>query len=126
MNPNGIITFSFVNAEFFPPRPLPFSGVNFIAPYWFNASLFAEQTDNGNGSSSFFDAENNTSIVYYRHTTDSILLTRASTEIRRAFPSAREFSPTSLFIATWDIVEQDFHQDMVTYLSLWLYRCTAT
>jgi len=123
MNSNGIITFSFVNAEFFPPRPLPFSGVSFIAPYWFNVSLFAEQTDNDNGSSSFFlsdDTENDTSIVYYRHTTDSILLARASTEIRRVFPSAREFSPTSLFIATWDIVEQDFHQDMVTYLSLWL------
>jgi len=111
MNTNGVITFSFINNANFPPRPLPFSGFGFIAPYWFNASLFVNENNNTNNSSFF--GNNDTSSVYYRHTTDSFLLKRASTEIRRVYPNAREFSPTSLFIATWDIVEQDFHLNMV-------------
>jgi len=74
--------------------------------------------DNANGNTSFFfnnnsDSETNTSSVYYRHTNNTSLLARASTEIRRVFTNARGFKPTSLFIATWDIVEQDLQLDMV-------------
>ena len=40
--------------------------------------------------------------VYYRETTNSTLLDRASMEIQNAFTS--NFYPTHLFIATWDAV----------------------
>ena len=113
MNPNGIITFSFINADNFPPRPLPFSGFGFIAPYWFNASLFVDENDRGSGFLFEDDTKNVTSTVYYRSTINSFLLTRASTEIRRVYPNAGRFSATSLFIATWNIVERDHHSNMV-------------
>ena len=115
MNSNGIITFSFINGDNFPPRPLPFSGFGFIAPYWFNASLFVDENDKGSGSGFLFedDTENNASTVYYRSTTNSFLLKRASTEIRRVYPNAERFSATSLFIATWDIAEWDYYSNMV-------------
>lgn len=40
--------------------------------------------------------------VYYRETTNSTLLDRASMEIQNAFTLS--FSPTHLFIATWDAI----------------------
>lgn len=42
--------------------------------------------------------------VWYRETSNSLLLSRFRDEIRAAFPNQREFIPTSLFIVTWDHV----------------------
>ena len=42
--------------------------------------------------------------VWYRETSTSLLLSRFKDEIQAAFPNQREFTPTSLFIVTWDHV----------------------
>ena len=42
--------------------------------------------------------------VWYRETSNSLLLSRFRDEIHAAFPNQREFIPTSLFIVTWDHV----------------------
>ena len=59
-------------------------GSAIIAPFWANVDT------TGTGT------------VYYRETTSSALLTRATTEIRSVFPNG--FTATNLFIATWDHV----------------------
>ena len=66
------------------PKPLPISEFGFIAPYWADVDL------RGSGD------------VYYRQTTDPILLARACNEIQRAYPSSQ--SVTNLLIVTWSIV----------------------
>ena len=68
------------------PRPFPISGRTLISPYWegFETVRF------GN--------------VSYRNTTDPTLLRRTQLYLQDIFPSARDFSPSYLVIATWDNV----------------------
>ena len=54
------------------------------AAYWVNI----DTTVNGN--------------VWFRQSTAPELLTRASNDVQQAFPLFPRFTPTHLFIATWD------------------------
>ena len=63
---------------------LPLSGTDkIIAPYWADVDI------RGSGA------------IYYRQTTDPSLLTRATSEIRAAFPMSQNITIQSLLIATW-------------------------
>ena len=83
INDNGIISFNdSFNAH--TPASLPLSGTQqIIAPYW---------------------ADVDTRIVgriFYRQTTNATLLSRASNEIRAAFPTSQNITIQYLLIATW-------------------------
>ena len=85
---NGIIMFDSSSSFHLAPQPFPVSGFPYIAPYWFDNVLMHN-----------FDIE---STVYYRKIERSgNLTTRASREIRRAFPNTKDFYPSSLVIITW-------------------------
>ena len=90
LSTNGIITLQSTSSLFqASPQPFPVFGISYIAPYWF---------DNGLNSSGI------NSTAYYRETINDFgLLTRATREIRRAFPNFAEFQSTSLLIITWNI-----------------------
>ena len=68
------------------PRPFPLTNHKLISAYW-----------------EVFDTAR-LGTVYYRNTTDPTLLRRAQLFLRDIFPSARDFSPSYLVIATWDNV----------------------
>ena len=44
--------------------------------------------------------------VFYRETSNATLLQRARDQLQELFPSSGNFTPTTLFIATWDRVAQ--------------------
>ena len=86
VNNNGDISFT-TPVSTYTPQAFPLSGdLQLIAPYW------ADVDTRGTGS------------VWYRESTDTQLLAKARDEIRAAFINQASFSPTSLFIATWDHV----------------------
>ena len=93
VNDNGVISFnSPYNIR--TPRLLPLSGTDqIIAPYW------ADVDTRGTGD------------IFYRQSTDSSLLARASREIQSAFPSSQNVTITNLLIATWDEVGYYFRND---------------
>ena len=87
VNTNGVLTF---DQPFHVPNPQPFP-YNFlrkISPFWENI----DTSRNGH--------------IYYRNTTDITLLRRARFRLQDIFPSAGGFSPSYLFIATWDGVSE--------------------
>ena len=84
MNLNTVLSFNQRSNTPFP-QPLPISGRTLISPYWENF-----ETLRGFGNAS------------YRNTTDPTLLRRTQLYLRDIFPSARDFSPSYLVIATWD------------------------
>ena len=87
VNTNGVLTFDqqfLVNS----PRPFPDNSLGKISPYWEN-----------------FDTSRS-GRIYYRNTTDITLLRRAQFSLRDIFPSARDFFPSYLFIATWDRTQE--------------------
>ena len=89
---NGIIMFDSNSTFHLAPQPFPVSGFPYIAPYWFDNDVF------GNHSVDFDN------VIYYRIIERSRKqTTRASREIRRAFPNAKNFHPSSLVIVTWNI-----------------------
>ena len=82
------------------------SGVNILVPYWADA----DTRPAGGGT------------VYYRETTNTALLDRASTEIQNAF--GLNFSATYLFIATWDAIGYySNHIDKVTVNDFFCAKC---
>ena len=86
VNVNGVVSLgrSFTSGS---PRSISLTGTDkIIAPYW------ADVDTRGTGN------------IYYRQSTDRSLLTRATSEIRAAFPESRNVTITNLFIATWDSV----------------------
>ena len=86
VNADGVISLGRAYSTF-TPRSLPLTGTDkIIAPYW------ADVDTRGTGD------------IYYRQSTDHSLLTRATDEIRAAFPESRNVTITNLFIATWDSV----------------------
>ena len=91
INDNGVISFgSRYNVR--TPLSLPLSGNSkIIAPYW------ADVDTRGSGQ------------VFYRQTTDPILLARATSEIRAAFSNSQNVTITDLLVATWDNVGY-YHQ----------------
>lgn len=84
VNTNGILSFRFSFLSFFPRR-FPFFSSPLIAPYWDGFDL----RRGGN--------------IFYRQTSNTTLLERVRDQLQE-FPSANNFSPAILFIATWDQV----------------------
>ena len=73
----------------FTPEAFPIASRRvLLSPYW--GDVDTRTSDGG--------------FVYYRNTTDSILLTKATSQVRTLFPAFSNFTPTFLFIATWDHV----------------------
>ena len=96
VNNNGIISFTRAVSTFTPdPFPLE-SKLELIAPYW------SDVDTRGIGK------------VWYRETANPDLLERAQREIQKAFAAHGTFTPTYLFISTWDRVGYfDSHTDKV-------------
>ena len=44
--------------------------------------------------------------IFYRETSNATLLQRARDQLQGLFPSSGNFTPTTLFIATWDRVAE--------------------
>ena len=83
---NGVVSFN-NTFSLYTPRSLPLNGTNkIIAPYWADVDI----TGTGN--------------IYYRQTTDSSLLARATSEIRAAFSMSQNFMAKHLLIVTWNAV----------------------
>ena len=64
----------------------PFIGSPLIAPFWDDVDI----TQFGN--------------IFYRQTSDSALLQRAHDQLHELFSFSGNFTPSTLFIATWDRV----------------------
>ena len=96
VNNNGVISFTTAVSEYtLAPLPLP-DNFQLIAPYW------ADVDTRGTGA------------VWYRMTTDTELLMRTRQWVQTAFIDQSKFSPTSLFIATWEAVGYySNHTDLV-------------
>ena len=83
VNDNGVISF---NSRYSvrTPLSLPLSGTQqIIAPYWADVDL------RGSGQ------------VFYRQSTNATQLSRATRQIRAAFPESQNVTIQSLLIATW-------------------------
>ena len=86
VNDNGVISFN-SHFNYRTPYSLPLSGSQqIIAPYW------ADVDTRGIGQ------------VFYRQTTNASLLSRATSEIRAAFPTLQSVTIQNLLIATWSNV----------------------
>jgi len=89
VNTNGVVSFS-ARVEAFTPEAFPLSGSQeLIAPFW--ADVDTRNTPGG-GS------------IWYRDTADPSVLSRARSEISRAFVDHQDFNPVYAIIATWDHV----------------------
>lgn len=84
MNTNGLISVHQRETRF-APRPFPTNNI-IIAPFWGDAD-----TRGGTAGT-----------VSYGTTRNSNTLARAAEQIRAVFPEHTSFSPTYLFIVTWD------------------------
>ena len=88
MNTNGIISFQCQFTES-SPRRFPLNNLlPLIAPFWDDVDIRRF----GN--------------IFYRQTNDTTLFQRAHDLLQELFPSSGNFTPTTLFIATWDRVAQ--------------------
>ena len=87
VNTNGILSFQ---SPYLTPIPQMFrsTGLPLIAPFWDDVDI----TRFGN--------------VFYRQTSNATLLQRARDQLQELFPSSGSFTPTTLFITTWDRVAQ--------------------
>ena len=89
----------------YTPEPLPISGSRvLLSPYW--ADVDTRPADGGT--------------VYYRRSTDPTLLNKARDQIRAIFSeNFQAFTPSFLFIATWDRVGYyNSHTDKVYYVKI--------
>ena len=104
INDNGIISF---NGRFNVRTPisLPLSGTQqIIAPYW------ADVDTRGTGQ------------LFYRQTTNASLLSRATNEIRAAFPTFQNITIQELLIATWNKVGYYYYNnDKVSFMCRYIY-----
>ena len=86
VNNNGLISFHEAEPAF-DATPFPLRGSALIAPFW------GDVDTTGGGS------------VWYRESVTQSDLTRAESDIKRAYPvDASNFRTSSIFIATWDHV----------------------
>lgn len=86
MNTNGVISF-LQGVSTFTPDPFPIANdARMIAPFW-------ADIDTTRGGT-----------VWYRETTDAVLLDRATDEVRNNYPNFFRFKASWVFIATWDRV----------------------
>ncbi|XP_049569232.1 alpha-tectorin isoform X8 [Orcinus orca] len=86
VNNNGVVSFNVLVSQFTPESFPLTDGRAFIAPFW---------ADVHNG----IRGE-----IYYRETTDPVILKRATKDIRKYFKDMATFSATWVFIVTWDEV----------------------
>ncbi|XP_076091868.1 protein mesh-like isoform X1 [Mytilus galloprovincialis] len=94
VNTNGVISFLGPMSTYTPsPFPLA-SNKRLVAPYW-------ADIDTSNGG-----------IIWYRETTNSTLLQKASEEIQRLFPKQYNFKASWMFIGTWKEVAF-YHADSI-------------
>ena len=84
---NGILSFNYYRYWYRSSQRLSLSNVPLIAPFWVG----------------FFMSSGN---IFCRQTNDTTLLQRARDQLQELFPSSGNFTPTTLFIATWDRVAQ--------------------
>ena len=87
MNTNGILSFRSQYLQYFPEM-FPCTGLPLIAPFWNDIDI----TTSGN--------------IFYRTPSNVALLQRAHDQLQELFPSSGNFTPTTVFIATWDRVAQ--------------------
>ncbi|KAL5015499.1 hypothetical protein ScPMuIL_009769 [Solemya velum] len=86
VNNNGVISF-LQPVTSYTPTPFPLGdGRRLIAPFWGDVD-----TERGG-------------TIWYRESTDPILLNRATADVRRYFPDQIRFSAAWVFIATWENV----------------------
>ena len=85
VNTNGILSFRSQYLQYFPEM-FPSTGLPLIAPFWNDVNIRRF----GN--------------ISYRITSNATLLQRARDQLQELFPSSGNFTPTTLFIATWDRV----------------------
>ncbi|XP_060075248.1 sushi domain-containing protein 2-like [Ylistrum balloti] len=86
VNTNGVISFLGVVSQYTPdPFPLDNSR-RLIAPFWADVDI------------------RNGGTVWYRETTNTSILRRATEEVRLFYPSQSRFVAAWVFIATWDDV----------------------
>ena len=86
MNNNGLVSFE-GSVRQFTSDPFPLGdGRMIIAPYWADNNIVRSGR------------------IWRRESSDSNLLARAGRQIRSAFPSQMSFTPTWLYIATWEEV----------------------
>ena len=73
----------------YTPRSFPLNDfIPLIAPFWDDINI--ERFGN----------------IFYRQTSNITLLQRARDQLQELFPSSGNFTPTTLFIATWDRVAE--------------------
>lgn len=87
VNTNGVLSFRSPFTQFSPQR-FPLCCTPLIAPFWDDVNIRRF----GN--------------IFYRQTTNATLLQRARNRLQESFPSTGNFTPTFLFIATWDRVAE--------------------
>lgn len=86
MSTNGVISF-LQGVSTFTPDPFPIANdARMIAAFW-------ADIDTRNGGT-----------VWYRETTDAVLLDRATKEVTNNYPNFFRFKASWVFIATWDRV----------------------
>ena len=104
VNTNGVLSFDQPFQVRFPGK-FPNNSIGKISPYWQD-----------------FDTSQS-GRIYYRNTTDITLLRRAQFSLWDTFPSARDFFPSYLFIATWDgIPELGLTGDSSLVNCIWLVQ----
>ena len=86
VNTNGIISFQRPFTDYIPRRFPLNNNIPLIAPFWDDVDI----TRFGN--------------IFYRQTSNVTLLQRARDRLQDLFPSSVNFTPTTLFIATWNRV----------------------
>ena len=85
VNTNGHLTFQSGFLAWTPQR-FPIVGLPLIAPFWDDVDIRQFGT------------------IFYRQTSNTTLRQRVRDELQDLFPSAGNFTPTILLIATWDRV----------------------
>ena len=87
---------------------------NFLQLNWFQLQVrdngldiqTRERTIPGGGVLDYLKANRRFGKIFYRQTSNVTLLQRARDQLQELFPSSGNFTPTTLFIATWDRVEE--------------------
>ena len=103
VNTNGIISFRLRFIDFIPRRFPLNNFIPLIAPFWDDVDIRRF------GS------------IFYRETSNVTLLQRARDLLQELFPSSGNFTPTTLFIATWDRVAEFGGQSQVSaYMMIFL------
>ena len=92
INTNGILSFN--SRNYWQPQRFTLLNIPLIAPFWLRFQ------NSGN--------------VYFRKTSDAILLQRARDQLHKLFPSSDNFTPTILFIATWERLRRYQQESEVT------------